>query len=69
MQNVHIHVLSHAQCMQNVLLQWNLSIVDTLGTTKNVLISEVSCFRGSYVHNSIYLAGTLDSVLIKEMSS
>ena len=27
-------------------VQWNLSIVDTLGTAKHVLISEVSLFQG-----------------------
>ena len=34
-------------CIINVLLvvQWNLSIVDTIGTAQNVLIKEVSSFQ------------------------
>ena len=30
-------------------IQWNLSITDTLGTTKSVLIKEVSLFRRSLI--------------------
>ena len=34
-------------CMrQTITISWNLSIVDTLGTAENVLISEVSSFQG-----------------------
>ena len=48
-------------------LQWNLSIADTLGTAKHVLISEVSTFQVKFYIN-LYLAGTHNSVLIKEVS-
>ena len=60
-------------------VHWNPSIVDTLGTAKNVLISEVlfctqllvisevSSFQGKSC-TQLYLAGTLDSVLIKWVS-
>ena len=44
-------------------LQWNLSIVNTLGTAESVLIGEVSTFQGF-----IYLAGIHNHVLIKEVS-
>ena len=35
------------------LVQWNLSIADTLGTAENILITEVSSFQGYFIHNSI----------------
>ena len=47
--------------------QWNLSIADTLRTAESVLISEVSSFQGQFC-TQLYLAGTLDSVLIKVVS-
>ena len=42
-----------------------LSIVDTLGTTKNILVSEVS---DSFNCTQLYVAVTQDSVLIKKVS-
>ena len=35
--------LAHAR---GVIIQWNLSITDILGTAESVLISEVSTFQG-----------------------
>ena len=43
---------------------WSLFNADTLGTAENILIS-CPRFRGSIVHFSIMLAGTIDSVLIE----
>ena len=37
---------------------------DTLGTSENVLSSEMSSFQGQFC-TQLYLAGTLDSFLIK----
>ena len=45
-------------------IQWSLSIADILETAKNVHISEVS----GVVCAQLYLAVTLESVLIKEVS-
>ena len=57
--------MSRLRCGSGV--QWNLSVVDTLGIAESVLISEVSTFQGwSCTH--FYLAGTHISVLIKEVS-
>ena len=40
--------------------------MDTLGTTRSVLIKGVSSFRRLFCTH-IYIAGTVDSVLIKEV--
>ena len=38
--------------------------MDTLGTTRSVLIREVSSFQMSFCTH-LYVAGTMDSVMIK----
>ena len=43
------------------------SIGDILWTTENVPVSDVSSFQGWFC-TLLYLAGTLDSILIKEVS-
>ena len=43
-------------------IQWSLSIVDTLGTADNVLISEVSSFQGE-VCTQLYPVGVVDQCL------
>ena len=48
-------------------VQWNLSITDTLGTTRSVLIRGVSSFQRLFCTH-LYAAGTVDSDLIKEVS-
>ena len=40
--------------------------MDNLGTDENVLVSEVSSFQGQFC-TQLYLAETLDCVLIKEV--
>ena len=48
-------------------LQWNLSIMDTIGTTKTVLYMEVSFIQ--WLNNTVkYYRGTRTSVLNREMS-
>ena len=59
--NIHVNYFS---IMYNLLLQSNLSILDTLGPSKTVLIIEVSLFQ-----RSIYIVvGAQLTVLIIEVS-
>ena len=51
----------------SIIIQWNLSIMDTLGTTWSVLIQEVSLFQRLFC-TLFYVAGTTGSVLIREAS-
>ena len=46
-------------------IQWNLSIVDTLGTVESVMISKVSTFGGSFTH--LYLV-SINAILISGVS-
>ena len=48
-------------------VQWNFSIMDTIGTTWSVLIKEVSLFQRLFCV-LLYVAGTTGSVLIREVS-
>ena len=48
-------------------VQWSLSIMDTLGTARSVLIRGVSSFQRLFCTH-LYVAGTMNSVLIKEVS-
>ncbi len=50
-------------CIRHV--QWNLSIVDTIGTDQCVLIKEVSLFQRYLC--TLEMLGTLESVLIIEV--
>ena len=43
--NVHVHVHVELNVHVSVIVQWNLSIVDTIGTAQSVLIIEVSLFQ------------------------
>ena len=54
-------------CTYNIVIQWNLSIMDTLGTTGSVLIKEVSLCQRSFC-TLLYVAGTTGSVRIREVS-
>ena len=49
-------------------IQWNLSVMDTTGTTWSVLIKEVSLFQ-RLLSTLLYVAGTTGSVLIRERFS
>ncbi len=42
--SVHVHVSDVTETYFAIMLQWNLSIVDTIGTDQSVLIIEVSLF-------------------------
>ena len=46
-------------------LQWNLSVVNTVGTQLSDLITEVSLTESSMY---LYVAGTVGSILIREVS-
>ena len=65
LDDVHVNrvkFLYHRMCIDPITrshLQWNLSNMDTLGTKRIVLISEVSLFQGEY----LYEVGTQSSVL------
>ena len=49
------------------LVQWNLSIEDTIGTQLAVLYREVSLIQWE-ICTQLYVVGTADSVLIREVS-
>ena len=48
-------------------IQWNLSIMDTLGTAQSVPIRELSLFQRLF-RTLLHVVGTVDSVLIREVS-
>ena len=48
-------------------IQWNLSIVNTIGTQLAVLYREVSLTQRK-ICTQLYVVGTADSVLIREVS-
>ena len=52
----------------SIRIQWNLSIMDTLGTIWSVLIKEVSQIQRLF-STLLYVAGIRGSVLIREVSS
>ena len=60
-----IHVLCPTQ-HSIIPSQWNLLVVDTIGTTWSVLIKEVSLFEGLFC-TLLYVAGTTGSILIREV--
>ena len=50
----------------DILIQWKLSIVATFGTQVAVLYREVSLIQ-RWICTQLYVVGTADSVLIREM--
>ena len=60
-------IFQYIQDAYKSIIQWNLSIADTLGTAESVLISEVSTFQGQF-YTQLYIAGIHNRVLIKEVS-
>ena len=66
---VHRNTIINLIYNKNIIIQWNLSIMDTLGATWNVLIKEVSLFKRLFSRSTfLYVAGTTGSVLIREVS-
>ena len=51
-----------------VRMQWNFSIVDTIGTQLAVLYREVSLIQKWMCTQLLYVVGTADTVLIREVS-
>ena len=49
-------------------MQWNFSIVDTIGTQLAVLYREVSLIQRWMCTQLLYVVGTADTVLIREVS-
>ena len=63
-----MYVRTHPQVKYvHMYIQWNLSIEDTTGTQLAVLYREVAQIQ-RYICTLLYVVGTADSVLIREVS-